>query len=227
MKQNKNASVILFDVNETMLDMSPVKKKVNTILGNDSGFRTWFGMLLHYSLVENCTGTYHDFAAIANATLGMAAKALQKEIAEEDIKETLAMMKQLAAYPDVKIGLQLLQDAGYHLATLTNSPTQTHAQQLVHAGLTSYFEKTMSVDAVQKYKPAADTYRYAAQTLGVNTSNIIMVAAHGWDIAGAMQAGLQAAFIGREGQTQYPLAPTPAYTGKDLVEVANAIIQQQ
>ena len=47
---------------------------------------------------------------------------------------------------------------------------------------------------------------------------------HGWDIAGALQAGMQAAFIEREGQSLYPLSPKPRFTGKDLVEIANKII---
>jgi len=44
----KKPLVILFDVNETLLDMSPLKEKINTVLGNKEGFRIWFGMLLQY-----------------------------------------------------------------------------------------------------------------------------------------------------------------------------------
>ncbi len=60
--------------------------------------------------------------------------------------------------------------------------------------------------------------------MSVNVSDAMLVAAHGWDIAGALQAGMQAAFIEREGQSLYPLSPKPAFTGKDLVEIANKII---
>lgn len=225
MEENKKPSVILFDVNETLLDMSPLKKKVNNILNSKRGFRIWFGMLLQYSLVDNCTGQYHDFSTIADATLAMAAKALEKEIEEDEKKEALALMKNLSAYADVEKGLKLLKEAGFRLATLTNSPMPTLTAQLQHAGLTTYFEATLSIDAVQKYKPATESYQYAAQTLGVSTSEIITVAAHGWDIAGAMQAGLQAAFIERKGQSLYPLASKPQFVCEDLVEFANAIIK--
>ncbi len=225
MEENKKPSVILFDVNETLMDMSPLKKKVNNILNSKRGFRIWFGMLLQYSLVDNCTGQYHDFSAIADATLDMAAKALEKEIEEDDKKEALALMKKLSAYADVEKGLKLLKEAGFRLAALTNSPMPTLTAQLQHSGLTTYFEATLSIDAVQKYKPATESYQYAARTLGVSTSEIIMVAAHGWDIAGAMQAGLQAAFIERKGQSLYPLASKPQFVCEDLVEFANAIIK--
>ncbi len=62
---------------------------------------------------------------------------------------------------------------------------QTLTAQLEHAGLKSYFEASLSVDAIKKYKPALETYQYASQELGVVTNQMVMVAAHGWDIAGA------------------------------------------
>lgn len=223
--QNMSSTVILFDVNETLLDMSLLKKKVNSILDSKRGFRIWFGMLLQYSLVDNCTGQYHDFVTIANATLDMAAKALQKEIDEDEKKEALALIKKLSAYSDVEAGLKRLKDAGFRLATLTNSPMPTLTAQLEHAGLTSYFETTLSVDAIKKYKPALETYKYAAQELGVVPSEVILVAAHGWDIAGALLAGMKTAFIERKGQSLYPLSATPTYHGKDLVQIAELILK--
>ncbi len=126
----KKPAVILFDVNETLLDMSPLKEKVNKLLGSKRGFRIWFGMLLQYSLVDNCTGVYHNFSTIADATLGMAAKALETSIDAEQKQETLGEIKKLSAYPDVEEGLTMLREAGYRLATLTNSPPATQSEQL-------------------------------------------------------------------------------------------------
>jgi len=216
--------IILFDVNETLLDMSALKKKINSLLNSTKGFRIWFGMLLQYSLVDNCTNNYHDFSAIADAALDMAAKALKAEIDQKEKKEALQTIKELSAYDDVPNGLQLLKENGFRLATLTNSPAATLSAQLQHAKLTEYFEATLSIDAIRKYKPDLETYQWAAKQLSVNLSDAILVAAHGWDIAGALQAGLQAAFIEREGQSLYPLSPKPTFTGKDLVEIANKII---
>lgn len=227
MENNEIASVILFDVNETLMDMNPLKKKINALLNTRRGFRIWFGMLLHYSLVDNHTGQYHDFSEIANATLGMAAKTLKINIEKEQKKEALGTIKKLSAYPDVKTGLELLKEAGFRLATLTNSPMQTLTAQLQHAGIENYFEETLSIDTIKKYKPAVDTYQFAAQKMGVNTNEVIMVAAHGWDIAGALNAGMQAAFIERKGQSLYPLTSSPQYKGMDLEEVAKIIIKKK
>ena len=60
--------------------------------------------------------------------------------------------------------------------------------------------------------------------MSVNISEAILVAAHGWDVAGALQAGMQAAFIKRKGQSLYPLSPKPGFIAKDIVDVANQII---
>lgn len=84
---NHKPSVIIFDVNETLLDMAPLKMKVNALLNNSEGFRIWFGMLLQYSLVDNCTNNYHDFKAIAGATLDMVGKSLNVTIEENKRKK--------------------------------------------------------------------------------------------------------------------------------------------
>ena len=220
----KKLTVIVFDVNETLLDMTDVKKKVNNALGSKSGFKLWFTQLLQYSLVDTVTGSYHDFGAIAGATLEMTALALEMELKEEDKKEILAAMKSLPPYDDVKEGLQLLKDAGFRLVTLTNSAKDTLQQQLKHAGLANFFETTLSVDEFKLYKPHVAVYKKAAEQLGVSPTEALLVAAHGWDIAGAAAAGLQVAFIERKGQSLYPLAPKPQYIGKDLVVMAHAII---
>ena len=227
MNNNTRPAVILFDVNETLLDMRPLRKKINNLLDSKHGFRIWFGMLLHYSLVDNSVKEYHEFASIANATLDMVSKALGKEVDEKEKKKALGLIRKLSAYPDVEKGLKLLKDAGYRLATLSNSPLQTLIAQLEYAGINNYFEAILSIDATKKYKPSLETYQYAAQTLGVNKNQVLMVAAHGWDIAGALQAGMKAAFVERKGQSLYPLSPTPQYIGKNLVEIAKAIIRQQ
>ncbi len=221
---NNNLPLIVFDVNETLLDMSVLKDKINNLLGTIKGFRIWFGMLLQYSLVDNCTGDYHDFISLANATLDMAAQSLNINLNEQEKKGAISTIKQLPVHADVPTGLQLLKENGFRLATLTNSPSATLMAQLQHAKLIDYFEATLSIDTIKKYKPALQTYQWAAEQLSVNVSDTLLVAAHGWDIAGALEAGMQAAFIKREGQSLYPLSPEPNFIGKDLIEIANSII---
>lgn len=218
--------LILFDVNETLLDMSKVKKKVNSALGTRHGFKIWFGLLLQYSLVDNATSQYHNFSIIGEAALDMAAVKLQTKIGADDKKKVEQLFTQAPPYKDVKKGFDLLKKAGYRLATLTNTPNTIQLQQLNKADLTKYFEATLSVDDIKKYKPALETYSWAAKSVGLPASEMIMVAAHGWDITGAFHAGMQTAFVARKGQEMYPLAPAPTFTGENIIAVANAIVKQ-
>jgi 2-haloacid dehalogenase len=225
MTLRKNKPVLVFDVNETLLDMTPLKKSVNALLDNEQGFRIWFGMLLHYSIVSNSINEYHDFSTIAAATLAMTATSMHKKVNEDEIKETLSIIKTLKAYPDVEKGLKLLQDHGFRLATLTNSPPNALKQQLINSNLTDFFEQTLSIDSIKKYKPEAETYLWAAKELGVIPQEMILIAAHGWDIAGASHAGLRTCFIEREGQSLYSLSNKPDFQAKDIFTMAEQLVE--
>jgi 2-haloacid dehalogenase len=224
MNSNNTKPVIVFDVNETLLDMAPLKNNINTLLEEPQAFRIWFGMVLHYSLVENCTDQYHDFSTIARAVLKMTADSLGKTVSAEDMKKALSAIKSLKAYPDVEKGLTLLKDNGFRLATLTNSPEYALKEQLINSNLTDHFELALSIDAIEKYKPAAETYLWAAEKLGVQPQEMIMIAAHGWDLAGAANAGLATGFIAREGQSLYTLSKEPDFEASDILAMAEKLV---
>ncbi|MGO4817665.1 haloacid dehalogenase type II [Flavobacterium sp. W22_SRS_FP1] len=224
MNSNRTKPVIVFDVNETLLDMAPLKTNINTLLEEPQAFRIWFGMVLHYSLVDNCTDQYHDFSNIAGAVLKMTAASLNKTVSDEDMKKALSAIKTLKAYPDVEKGLTLLQDKGFRLATLTNSPEYALKEQLTNSNLTNHFELALSIDAIKKYKPTAETYVWAAEKLSVKPEEMIMIAAHGWDLAGAANAGLATGFIAREGQSLYTLSKGPDYEASDILAMAEKLV---
>jgi 2-haloacid dehalogenase len=96
-----------------------------------------------------------------------------------------------------------------------------------NSGLSGYFEQTLSADAVKRLKPAPEPYRMAAESLGVEVGEVRLVAAHGWDVAGAMRAGCAAAFVARPGKALFPTAPRPDVVGADLREVADGIIEAE
>lgn len=223
------SKVILFDVNETLLDMSKLKKALINAFNNKAAFHQWFGLLLQYSLVDTVTNHYHDFRAIGDAALDMTASMLQERaLKPADKQKLLDLMTELPAHKDVPEGLKLLMDAGYSLVAFTNSPPAVLDQQLRYADIIHYFEQGLSVDEQRRYKPHLGTYHAAARQAGApNPTTATLIAAHGWDITGALHAGLKAGFIARKGQALYPLAPTPTYQGKTLVDVAKQIIAQK
>nr|WP_315166342.1 haloacid dehalogenase type II [uncultured Flavobacterium sp.] len=225
MNSKNTKPVLLFDVNETLLDMTPLKNTINTLLEEPLAFKIWFGMVLHHSLVDNCTNQYHDFSTIAVAVLKMTATSLNKTITEDEIKKALSVIRNLKAYPDVLKGLQLLKENSFRLATLTNSPENVLKEQLINSNLTDLFELALSIDTIKKYKPDPKTYEWAATKLDQKPQNIIMIAAHGWDLAGAINAGLKTGFVAREGQSLYSLSEKPTYEAKDIYEMALVLIE--
>jgi 2-haloacid dehalogenase len=224
-----NSKVILFDVNETLLDMSKLKKALIKAFNNKAAFHQWFGLLLQYSLVDTVTNHYHDFRTIGDAALDMTANMLQERTLKSAEKhKILDLMTELPAHKDVPEGLKMLMDAGHSLVAFTNSTRSVLDQQLRYADIIHYFEQGLSVDDQRLYKPYLGTYHTAARQAGApDPTAAIMIAAHGWDITGALHAGLQAGFIARKGQTLYPLAPSPTFEGKTLPEVAKQIIAQK
>jgi 2-haloacid dehalogenase len=82
----------------------------------------------------------------------------------------------------------------------------------------------MSVEMVNRFKPHASVYRAAADRLDINTSDLVMVAAHDWDVAGAMAAGCDGVFVSRSGQTFSKAFLEPTMTVIDIRDAAVRII---
>jgi len=216
--------LIVFDVNETLLDLKALDPKFEEVFGSASVRTSWFGQVLRNSLVATITGQYDDFGKIAGSALDMTAKLQNVTLSEEDRTAIMGGIRTLPPHADVVPGLEKLKSAGFRLFTLTNSPPHVVEAQLQNAGLTHFFEKSFSVDAIQKFKPDADVYKMAATELEVPIDQIRLVAAHDWDVAGALIAGCTAAFIERPGHVLNPTMPAPDIVGKDLIEVAEHII---
>lgn len=212
--------LILLDVYETILDMSGIEKKVNNLLDSKRGYVLWFELFMQYSFVDNSTVQFHNFESIADATLRMTSQMLKRDVRNEEVSGILELMKHLPLKENVQEGLSSLHDHNFRIAALTNSPEQIVRNRMEKTGLISYFEKVLSAEHVQKYKPAMEVYRWASQSLSVSPGEMLLVSAHGWDIAGAENAGLQTAYILQTNQMLYPLAPQPDFICKDLLALS-------
>lgn len=218
------ARICVFDVNETLLDLAALDPPFERVFGRPGVRREWFSQLLQSALVATITDAYADFGMIGRAALEIVARRHGLQLAADDRDAILGTMRSLPPHPDVPGALRRLQAAGLRLAALTNSTDEVARAQLTNAGLAPFFERILSADSVRRLKPAREPYEMAARELGVEIGGIRLVAAHAWDVAGALRAGAAAAFVARPGMVLDPLVPEPDIVGADLGEVADRIL---
>jgi 2-haloacid dehalogenase len=216
--------VIAFDVNETLLDLGALDPLFEESLGSAALRGQWFASMLQLAFVGVITGRYVDFTAAQRAALSMLAQREGLALADADARRIVGAMRSLPAHPDAAPALTRLREAGYTLAALTNSPLDVVHDQLDHADLREHFAAVLPADQVRALKPRREPYEFVARTFDVPIAEVRLVAAHAWDIAGALAAGCRAAFVARPGMILSPLGDQPDVVGADLGEVAELIL---
>ena len=216
--------IVVFDVNETLLDIEILNPFFERTFGDARVMRQWFAELILYSQALTLSGSYTEFGKLAVAVLTMVAQIRGICLEEGDIEDFKNNMRRLPAHQDAAPALEILRDAGFRLATLTNSSPDAGSSALDKSGIAHYFEKQFSVNSVKRFKPATETYRSVESGLGADASSLRLVAAHTWDTLGALAAGWKAALVTRPGNAPLPFGDQPDIIEKDLLAVARRII---
>jgi 2-haloacid dehalogenase len=223
---SEKPSVLVFDVNETLINFESMNSLFERIYGDRHVMREWLGHLIMYSMTLTLSGLYVDYYSLGQGLLQMIGSIKGVKIRPQDLEEIRAAMMTMPAHPDVVEGLKQLKKLGYRMVTLTNSPPNPNGKTpLEKADLSEYFEHQFSIETARSYKPAQVVYHMVAQELDVRPSSCCMVAAHVWDTIGAQSAGFSAALITRPGNA--PLAtpglPQPNFVAKDLIHLAKVL----
>jgi 2-haloacid dehalogenase len=216
-------SVLVFDVNETLIDINSITSFFEQVFGDPQVMRAWFGQLLTYSMTVTSSGHYVDFFTLGQGVLRMLATVRGVRISDDDEDALKHAMLTMPAHPDVAEGLTALRDKGFRLVTLTNSPPNPFGPSPIdNAGLGHLFERQLSVDACRAFKPAPAPYLYTCEQLAVAPADCMMVAAHVWDTIGAQSVGFSGALIARPGNATLPVPdlPQPTLVATDLRDVA-------
>jgi 2-haloacid dehalogenase len=216
--------LVVFDVNETLLDLSTIEPTFARVFRGKGAMRLWFANLVLYSEALTLANRYVPFTDIGAAVMTMLADASGIKIEDADRKELMEKFSTMPPYPEVPSALKKLRDAGFRLFTLTNNLPDVQARQLAHGGIADLFERRFSVDAVKQHKPAPQVYAYVQRELGAVPSQLCLIACHTWDTLGAVAAGWEAALIKREGNDVLGVGPQPQIVGDDLDDVADQLI---
>ncbi|WP_020662977.1 haloacid dehalogenase type II [Amycolatopsis benzoatilytica] len=214
----------VFDVNETLLDLSALDRLFTQLTGTPTARREWFSLAIHTALTVTATGGYRDFAQIAGQAAAAVCARHGHELTDAELAKVGDGLRSLPAHADVVPGLDRLRQAGQRVVALTNSPLATAEAQLQNAGLATKFDRIFSAQQVSRLKPAPEPYRQVLHAYG-NPDAAVMIAAHDWDIAGAHAAGLRTALLARPGVHPLPGAPAATYTAATLPELAEKIVR--
>jgi 2-haloacid dehalogenase len=216
-------AVIAFDVNETLLDLRALDDAFEDLLGSPAMRGQWFAQMLQLSFVGGLTGRYVDFSTAQHAALHMVAERAGRPVTTEQVSQIVQRMSSLPPHPEVPAALEALRALPLKVIALTNSVQEVAEAQVRNAGIAEYFDKVMSADNVRRLKPAPEPYQAAAEAFDVEPGEVRLVAAHSWDVTGALAAGCKAAFVARPGMVLSPIGPQPDIVEPDIAGVVRRI----
>jgi 2-haloacid dehalogenase len=219
--------IIVFDVNETLLDLEAIRPVFLRVFDDPAAMRLWFANLITYSEALTLAGVYVPFTGIGGAVLRMLADSRGITVSDADAAELTDRFASMPAHPEVPAALRRLRDHGFRLFTLTDNTLDISGRQLARAGVIDLFERRFSVDeTVKRHKPAPEAYHSVAAALEADPGGICLVASHVWDTIGASAAGWQSALILRPGNAPLDVGPQPDYVGQDLDAIADQLIKR-
>ena len=211
--------VVAFDVNETLLDLAPVRAAL-VEAGQDPGLlATVFARTLLTGMAGTVTGTWFRFRDAFDAALAQASdlEAGQRAAIADTFLE-------LAPHPDVEPALRRLTTAGIRVVTLTHGSPGVAEAGLERGGITPLVERSLSSEVIRTWKPAREVYLWAAGSCAVAPERMALVAAHGWDVHGAQLAGLTGAWFPRSERSYPAVYAEPHVVAPDLAGVVDALL---
>ena len=221
-----NKPLIVFDVNETLLDLETVSPIFERIFHEKLAMRLWYANIIMYSDALTLANSYVPFTEIGAAVLHMLASTRGISITEGDKREFLEAFVSMPPYQEVPAALERLREAGFRLFTLTQGQPEVQLRQLERGGIMHNFEQCFSVDQVRRYKPAPESYAYVEAQLSAEPSDLMLIACHAWDTLGAVAAGWRAALVKRPGNTVLGVGPQPELIGSDLTDIVEQLIHK-
>jgi 2-haloacid dehalogenase len=224
---------LLFDVFGTLVDWYSSLTRLAGQVGAEAGVDIDGGRLAAawrrryrpaMDTVRSGERPWCDFDELHRGTLKEVLSELDLELAPADQERLVAGWHRLDPWPDTAAGLAELR-TGFIVGTLSNGHLRLLVDLAKHGGLG--FDVLLSAELAGTYKPDPSTYRTAARLLGLPPEEVMLVACHEYDLAGAAAAGLRTGYVSRpaewgpEGRPHDP--PAADVTATDLLDLARRL----
>lgn len=220
----RRPAVLLFDVNETLSDMSPMAGRFEDVGAPGQLAKTWFAGLLRDGFALTVAGVSEPFARIGEEALRTSLDGLRLSMSLDDaVVHIMGGFGELGVHDDVPDGVRALSELGIRLVTLSNGSASVAQRLLEEAGLRDQFEQLLSVEGAGIWKPAAGAYAYALDRCGVEPTDAMLVAVHPWDTDGAARTGVGSVWVNRGGATYPGYFTSPDLEATSLVDLAEQL----
>jgi 2-haloacid dehalogenase len=218
--------VLLFDVYETLADLSPLGGRFVDVGAQAPLARTWLTTLLLDGMALTAARAQAHFSQLADGTLrsSLTGLALNRTV-DEAIAHIMGGFDELGVHADVPAGLPALGALGPRLVTLSNAEVSVAERLFERAGIAGHFDRHLSTEDAGIWKPAPAAYAYAAGRCRSRPAAMMLVAVHPWDINGAHLAGLRTAWINRTGATYPSYFNAPTLVAPSLTHLAELMGQ--
>ena len=216
--------LVVFDVNETLSDVSPMSQRFEEVGASAHLAQAWFAGLLRDGFALTAVASSEPFAHIAVEALRVSLHGVSLNRATEDaVEHIMNGFAGLPVHEDVPDGVRALRGSGIRLVTLSNGSASVAEALFERAGIREHFQALLSVEEAGVWKPAAGAYAYALDQCDVEPSDAMLVAVHPWDIDGAARAGLATAWINRSGGPYPGHFRAPTVSSRSLTELAGQL----
>lgn len=217
--------IILFDINETVLNLSDLKPAFTHVFGDEGALTLWFSLLLHASTVCIATKVKTNFSELSKTMLDSLAARYHVALTCDNKAKLLNGFANLQPHSDIKPALKTLRSNGFRTIAFSNSSQSLITSQIKNSDLSDYFDDIISVEETGSFKPDINVYKFVAKKLHHPEKSLRLVATHDWDTHGALSAGLNAAYIDRLGVPYNPYYRRPDIFGTSMLSIAEQIIK--
>jgi 2-haloacid dehalogenase len=218
--------VVTFDSYGTVVDVDDVERALEARVADPrSVSRLWRFRSLLYAMTGNVVGVYVPFYDVLRRSLSYALAVHDEDLTESEREAILGTYHDLAAFDDVRPGMDRLYDEGYDCYVVSNGDPEMLASMVEGAGVSGLVEDTVSADEVRRYKPDPELYRHAAARAGTDVDRICHVSALWFDVQGAANAGMRTAWVNRRGGPPDTFGTDPDLVAADFGEVAEALLE--
>lgn len=216
--------IVVFDIIGTCFSLEKPRQQLIKLGAPDFALELWFSQALRDAFALSHAGGYQPLKEILQAQLPRTLRTFEIELDSEQLSRVIKTLGELELQPKATEAFEVLNRFGWHIVALTNGSKDSTLNLLERANVRKYFSEVYSCDAIAKTKPHPDVYQIISAD---NLANVWMVAAHAWDIAGAIRVGMKTAFVSQLEKDYLDIYPQPQIVAKNLLEAASQIIEAE